>query len=867
MKDISRIIFYSNKGETPYREGAYIEYNDGTSSNVSKKDGISLANSLVKSENKTFSELRSSGVILFVHKNKLNETIKTSKEKTVLPENNQSIEENTTMTNIKKTITKIIFHSNKGETPYKEEAYIEYSDGKKEYVSKKEGLAKVNQLQREQGKKFSELKQSGIISFMHSKKLTEYLSSNMREEKVVERDKIKVTTPSKIIHRPKQYNGNLSNKINDIIQEYNYLRKQKDYFNEDEIEELDELVNNLLNNTKEKEIKKILRKFRNILDSIRDDIVLDSKIDYAIRLHEDLKKHPDILSKKDYKDLQKLLNNLNKTNENGTYSNVLEKYNIYRNKIDELFDILNSELNKDSFKDNKDLTKKEKNIKKRIKKTILFLLLSFGIGAAVGMPVKSIINNSRIEHKNKDEDEENKDEVIEIFELSKLLGSKQINDERKQFIKENWDYLIDYNSTFAYDYTAHGSRTRLSHTFEEIMLSQLIFNDYNNEELQKIFGSYTVDVDKMIDAYKKGVKQDKMAHIIQTKSTRKQALARNNEVSDFYTKYESQMISFNINDKEEKIKIAKEFYNMVRQDFDFKNTDIDNYKLSVIPIIKAMDEVCSKLNDNFTLNEKEKKYFDEDLINSRIKTILNSINSNASNYKENEIVTFEELMNIEIKDAISNKIYRNEESKRNISDHSDYIENINIFKGYKIKKTNKTVKKTNKAVKKSNVNNNDKDDEIVGDQSSSNKNVEDENTKEDSATTKKKTSSETKSSKKQNSVKKSSKKKKSVENTDTTNKDESSSEDGEKDYSEPTEESTNDSQEDTNVDNDEYIEASPEPDFEVEEGEEITVGDDEEIEEDGVYSNNLSNNKLADLIIDSMSNYNNDDYAVYKYIK
>ena len=318
------------------------------------------------------------------------------------------------------------------------------------------------------------------------------------------------------------------------------------------------------------------------------------------------------------------------------------------------------------------------------------LKLGLGIGAIVlgTKVVKSIINyNSSSKEYNIDNIKDNKNnfDIENNNKTGKLLNDNTLNEEKRMFITTVWSYLNQYNNDFSSLHLSEESTTKLALTWDEVIAEELIYNNIDKEALTQIFDSYNFNAEDMYNAYLNAISQETEAHIVQTTPLNKTLMFNNDEGKSFYEKYETMMINFN-NETEDnkKEEIANDFYLNLRNDFDIKDIDsIKSYKLSIIPIINAMNMECRNLDKDYLLTEEEKNFFNKKIPKKIVKKKLEEYEKVLNTYAiadkalNNNAISFEAIKQTAIEDLEGNNSYNIEENQRDISDHKEYIDRIN----------------------------------------------------------------------------------------------------------------------------------------------------------------------------------------------
>lgn len=345
--------------------------------------------------------------------------------------------------------------------------------------------------------------------------------------------------------------------------------------------------------------------------------------------------------------------------------------------------------------------KRRKKENKRIKRQettgtayrVTSILVSLGLlastavlgGGCYFLYNKFFNNNSQSNEANKDIEDTNAD-IKASNEISSIINDNDLNSTKRNFVSFLYEYLQNYNSVFANKHKDENTSTKPALTIEEVISQLLIYKDYDKKQLFDIFGYDNFSSEDIYKAYISGVEFETKAHIIQKESLNKNFIK--GKKKDIFDKYEGLMISFNIQDTEDrKIELAKQFWTEIRNDINIENADKLPKNMEVIlPIVKAMRKICKNLDIDEKLNSKEAEwYFTE--CDQRIREKL-------YNYEVelNDVATVNKrlgatvVMSItQIKDTIVNKlmsdgIYNIEDHERDISDYEEYKNAIKYFK-------------------------------------------------------------------------------------------------------------------------------------------------------------------------------------------
>ncbi len=419
-----------------------------------------------------------------------------------------------------------------------------------------------------------------------------------------------------------------------------------------------------------------------------DDI---EKLDLFEVLHEEdfINKYPDLYTK-----IQAHMHNENNNSQTEEQSEFKDSQDIEEN----------DEEDYDDYDDYDDFSVLAEMIKDKLKglkvknvvfgAAIIFLAVTAG-KCAFKLADKSESKNSKTVKTVKEEtttDIENSKENDATTEktyqnMEELLRSANINSTKAAAIEKVWLYLCNYNQSISERYLSDS--TRLAHTWDEIMIQFLTYNDLSQDDINAIFGNYNLNVDELKASYQAGFNQDVLEYCVLTDPSNKSSLFVSKESQDFYNKYEDMIIRFNrYEDISKKEEVANQFYNEIRDDFELNvaGAEIPNYKLSVLAMIKAFNTMTKDLDLEAKLTKAEKKYFnnlsDFSQVEGKISNLATLLYShNLAQQALNEVnseISYEDIRNLAINELMTNNLYSVEESQRDISNSSFYKNNTNL---------------------------------------------------------------------------------------------------------------------------------------------------------------------------------------------
>lgn len=402
-----------------------------------------------------------------------------------------------------------------------------------------------------------------------------------------------------------------------------------------------------------------------------------------------------IWNNKEYKEnIAKLINNKrtrknpkkNKTKNNETSNN--KKHS---NPLKNIF----SRLKRDKTK------KKRKKRKKSILNALIGTLIAACIGT--GAWIKRDIDKKQQNIEKELENDSNKNnktggEENNYDSIYTALYEANMNADKKKAINSIWKYINDYNLKVSENHISKNSSTKLGLKWNEVVAEYLAYNNLSQQAINNIFDTYKFDSNVFIDAYKSGFNQEVLAHTVQIEPSGKSNIIKSQKGKNFYEKYESIVIYYNsTKGGSQKSKYAEKFYKQLQEDFDFNKSnikDVEKYKLSIMPMIKAMNQMTSKLDLDNKLSEAEKDYFNKlssaNMIKSKFINIENKLTSyqiaNKALGEYQDEISYKKLKNLAIKELKKNNAYQvANNSDRNIKDHKEYKKNVS----YEVASNNK----------------------------------------------------------------------------------------------------------------------------------------------------------------------------------
>ena len=277
-----------------------------------------------------------------------------------------------------------------------------------------------------------------------------------------------------------------------------------------------------------------------------------------------------------------------------------------------------------------------------------------------------------------------------------ILTNAYLNDSKKTAIDSVWTFINYYNDDFSSKHICSDG-TRLALSWNEVMIDYLVYNNISGEEAVQIFDDCNLDPAVLKSAYTSSVDQAILAYTVITEPAFKEDLIKSEVGKEFYKKYEDMIIRFNKtgDDVEAKEKIAQEFYTEVYADFlnGSSITANENYKLAVLPIVKAFNQLTIKINCDNKIDEANlaniENLINVNFVSSYIDSICTIVNSKTSMTSSDEC-GYTEIEDMAIEELSDRNAYNLQ--NRNISNSLEYK---SMFKESEEKDEATTEEKTN----------------------------------------------------------------------------------------------------------------------------------------------------------------------------
>lgn len=248
--------------------------------------------------------------------------------------------------------------------------------------------------------------------------------------------------------------------------------------------------------------------------------------------------------------------------------------------------------------------------------------------------------------------------------------------------------ITGFNSIFAKNYIESGHDIKAALSFDEIVALQQAYNDYSIDEVRAYFNGYEVNAVEMSNNYKSATTQLIGAYIIESKENPVDMtiLIDSQEGRDFYNRYHDMYLAAKYAEGEEQLRLVKEFYDAVREDFPITeevrtegishsedHSQVKDYQLAVIPMIDAAERIFQNLEVDYTLGNESEYLSNYDFMNDlglcnhvddkyeRLETIM------LSAYEDNTNPLYEQYRNAIITELVNSNEYVIDDAHRELS--------------------------------------------------------------------------------------------------------------------------------------------------------------------------------------------------------
>lgn len=358
--------------------------------------------------------------------------------------------------------------------------------------------------------------------------------------------------------------------------------------------------------------------------------------------------------------------------------------------------------NKEIKEKNIKKSNKENPIKKFFNKTWKKIAAFATAVALIVLPAASCAN---------DKEEQSEKTSTQIEESLPLTFDDIINastsTRQKTIMSGVSDCLDEYNIGFASAYYEEEKDISAAFSWDEVMAMAIVYNNYSKNDYIEIFNGAELDQVKLQDAFKTANLQLFGAYILETSEYPVQIedILITDEAKAFYQKYHKMFLECKESTGVDQINKVNAFYKQLYKDFpiDFETREegiahsdprdnISTYKFSIIPMVSAAEVLFQNLEIDYTLADKAIDYLDDIGICNRANDIIEKaalVNLTAqpsSSYAE-----YEQLKSAKIEELALQSSYVVDDEHRDISQLTDFKEQVNIAFDYTNSNFNGTI--------------------------------------------------------------------------------------------------------------------------------------------------------------------------------
>ena len=265
---------------------------------------------------------------------------------------------------------------------------------------------------------------------------------------------------------------------------------------------------------------------------------------------------------------------------------------------------------------------KKKSKKFKVTVTALCLSAALALGTAGYSLVKGLFGKKQPVPTNKETNKNNQDKYQEMSYEELLACNKISQTQRTEMTKVG--QLLDYfNRRFANNHKENDKDIKAALTWDEAIALNITYNNHTQHDITEIFNGCGEienlnELDNLSESYKKALSQLTKAYVIEEKNA---SIGLDNLINEptgkaFYTKYHNMFMKCKNSKGQEQINNVNNFYKQLIIDFKIDNnvpinTNIESYKLSVIPMISASEILFQNLETDNTMSDSVIKYFND----------------------------------------------------------------------------------------------------------------------------------------------------------------------------------------------------------------------------------------------------------------
>ncbi len=210
------------------------------------------------------------------------------------------------------------------------------------------------------------------------------------------------------------------------------------------------------------------------------------------------------------------------------------------------------------------------------------------------------------------------------YSYADLLKVNTVESQKTAMKKIHYAFT-KFNKMFANSHLEEGKDIKAALSWTEMNALQQAYNNYSPEEIKAIFNGSRINANEFSQAYKNANLQLMGAHVIETRQdpVDLSVLIDSQEGKDFYRKYHEMFLQIKEAEGQDKIDKVNAWRQSLLEDFPISddireigiahsdNRLIEQYKLSVVPMVSAVEIMYQNLPTDNTLSEKTINYFND----------------------------------------------------------------------------------------------------------------------------------------------------------------------------------------------------------------------------------------------------------------
>lgn len=264
---------------------------------------------------------------------------------------------------------------------------------------------------------------------------------------------------------------------------------------------------------------------------------------------------------------------------------------------------------------------------------------------------------------------------------------------QKKAMRKIRNILSKYNGKFANAHVESDKDVKAALTFDEVAALQIAYNDYSSDQVQAIFNGTKMSANDMTADYKSATLQLMGAYVIETRENPVDMsnLLNNDQEKEFYKSRHEIFMAAKESTGKDKLAKIREFLDVCRKDFPISieertegimhtNVDkqIESYKLSIVPMIAAAEQMYQNLDPDYTLNDMETYFMNDIGLCNYAQQKFEQVEEITSNSLEDTTnPTYEQYRNAIIKEMQEKDQYTIDDEHRDLSKLNAYQNNVN----------------------------------------------------------------------------------------------------------------------------------------------------------------------------------------------